>query len=469
MNDRHMLLKALPKIDELMEMLVKRLDLPPLAPQILKRLCREEVDAVRVAIMSGDTFSSHEIPGLVADRVIATVRTLTGDRLKRVINASGVILHTNLGRAPLCEVAMKKIMNIACGYSNLEFDLERGERGVRYDHVRGLLKMITGVEDGLVVNNNAAAVLIAVNTLAKGKEVIVSRGELVEIGGEFRIPEIMEQSGATLREVGTTNRTHLRDYAAAIGSETALILKVHPSNFRVVGFASDVSITELVALGAQASLPVMFDLGSGNLIDLKRFGLEEEPTVQQVVASGADLVTVSGDKLLGGPQAGIILGRSELVQRIMKNPLNRALRIDKLTLAALEATLREYLDPEAALVHLPVLRAISAPLGELRNRARRLRRRIHTVGQGKLTAHLREGMSLIGGGALPGHELPTVVLAITVTGFSPVQLAARMRALPVPIIARVEGEEVLLDVRTILPEDILPLLQGLSAMLARHA
>jgi len=345
MTDTHALLRALPKIDELMGMWAKETDVPTLAPPLMKEFCRQAVEEVRKAILRAVPMTSAEVTLRVMEHLRAAIGAITNDRLRRVINATGVVLHTNLGRAPLSPRAARKIMDIASGYSNLEFDLEGGERGQRYDHVRDLLRMTMGSEDALVVNNNAAAVLLVLTALAQGKEVIVSRGELVEIGGEFRIPEIMAQSGACLREVGTTNRTRLSDYAAAMGPETALILKVHPSNFRIMGFTSEVALRELVALGMHASLPVMFDLGSGNLIPLERYGLAGEPTVFEVMATGVDIVTISGDKLLGGPQAGIILGRRELVARISKHPLTRALRIDKLTLAALEVTLRAYLDP----------------------------------------------------------------------------------------------------------------------------
>ena len=289
-----------------------------------------------------------------------------------MINATGVILHTNLGRAPLCREAIERVVEVARGYSNLEYDLEKGERGLRYDHVRGLLCALTGAEDALVVNNNAAAVLLVLNALSEGKEAIVSRGELIEIGGEFRIPDVMEKSGARLREVGTTNRTRLSDYERAIVPETGIILKVHTSNFRIMGFTEEADLASLVALGKKHHLPVVDDLGSGCLIELDRYGLEREPTVRDCLAAGADVVTFSGDKLLGGPQAGIILGKREFLERIRKNPLNRALRIDKLTLAALEATMVKYLRPAEALADIRVLRALTEPVADVKKRAKRL-------------------------------------------------------------------------------------------------
>ena len=278
----------------------------------------------------------------IQQQVIAHVQKTGRPSLQRVINATGVVIHTNLGRAPLAEHALRLVAETASRYSNLEFDLEQGERGSRYVHVREILQQITGAQDAFVVNNNAAAVLLCLSTLARGREVIISRGELIEIGGSFRIPEVMEQSGAQLREVGTTNRTHLSDYRQAITEHTALILKVHPSNYQLVGFTADVSLRDLKQLGTEFHLPVMFDMGSGNLVPPQQFGLQDEPTVQEAVNQGADIITFSGDKLVGGPQAGIILGETGVITAIARNPLTRALRIDKLTLAALEATLRLY-------------------------------------------------------------------------------------------------------------------------------
>ena len=293
-------------------------------------------------------------------------------QLKRLVNATGVILHTNLGRAPLCPEALDRILEVGRGYSNLEFNLDRGERGLRYDHVSRLICALTGAEDALIVNNNAAAVLLVLNTLAERKEAIVSRGELIEIGGEFRIPDVMIKSNSILREVGTTNRTRLSDYEKAIGPNTGVILKVHTSNYRIVGFTEEAELTPLVVLGKQHGIPVFDDLGSGCLIDLAAHGLQHEPTVREVLASGVDVVTFSGDKLLGGPQAGIIVGKKDIVARIKKNPLNRALRIDKFTLAALEATLIHYLAPDAAPRTLRSLKALTEPQSDVKKRARKL-------------------------------------------------------------------------------------------------
>ncbi len=370
-------------------------------------------------------------------------------KLKRVINATGVVIHTNLGRSLLHEGAIEHIAQVSRHYSNLEFDLNQGKRGSRYSHVEEILCRLTGAEAALVVNNNAAAVLLVLNTLADGKEVIVSRGQLVEIGGAFRIPDVMKRSGAILREVGTTNRTHLSDYENAIGEHTALILKVHTSNFRIVGFTADVELRELAELAHSQRLPVIEDLGSGCLIDLSKYGLDWEPTVQEAIKEGADIVTFSGDKLMGGAQAGIILGRREYIQSIKVNPLNRALRIDKLTLAGLESTLLIYLDEAKAAREIPTLRMLTYSHDELRRRAlglsRKIRKRISTG----VRVGVRDDVSQVGGGAYPIQLLPTYVVTLKPDHGSVHQLEERLREGKPPIIARVSKEEVLLDVRTI--------------------
>jgi L-seryl-tRNA(Ser) seleniumtransferase len=373
--------------------------------------------------------------------------------LRRVINATGVVIHTNLGRSLLHENAIEHIAGVSRHYSNLEFDLTQGTRGSRYIHVEQTLCRLTGAEAALVVNNNAAAVLLALNTIAAGREVIVSRGQLVEIGGAFRIPDVMNRSGATLKEVGTTNRTHLRDYEGAIGEETALILRVHTSNFRIVGFTAEVELRELAELAHTHHLPVMEDLGSGCLIDLSKYGLDREPTAQEAIRNGADIVTFSGDKLMGGPQAGIILGKGEYIERIKGNPLNRALRIDKLTLAGLESTLLLYLDEDRATEEIPTLRMLTYSHDELRKRARRLSRKIGARIPTGLTITVRDDVSQVGGGAYPVQILPTKVVALKPEQGSANQLERRLREGMPPIIARVSKEEVLLDVRTVGDEE----------------
>ena len=376
----------------------------------------------------------------------------TRPRLRRVINATGVVIHTNLGRSPLHPSALQHLIDVSRAYSNLEYDLDRGERGSRYDHVEEILCRLSGAESAMAVNNNAGAVLLVLNTLAEGKEVVVSRGELVEIGGAFRIPDVMKRSYALLREVGTTNRTHLDDYQEAIGPETALLLKVHTSNFRVVGFTSDVALPELIQLGKQHHLPVMEDLGSGCLIDLTRYGLLKEPTVQEVMKTGVDVVTFSGDKLLGGPQAGIILGKKEVLDLVKANPLTRALRIDKLTLAALESTLLLYLDEKKAMEEIPTLQMLTFDRDRLKRKGKRLLKRL--AGISGIEAVLKEDVSQVGGGSLPLQELPTLVIAIRPLSFSVNDFERNLRKGNPPVISRISKEELILDLRTIFDEEI---------------
>ena len=385
--------------------------------------------------------------------------------LRPVINATGVILHTNLGRAPLAREALENILEIARGYSNLELDLATGDRGSRYAHVEELLCRLSGAESALVVNNNAAAVLLSLNTLAEGKEVIVSRGQLVEIGGSFRIPDVMKKSGARLVEVGTTNRTHLRDYEQAVSEKTSLLLRVHTSNFRIVGFTAEVSLRELVALGRSRDLPVMDDLGSGCLVDLSALGLDPEPTVQEAVRAGADVVTFSGDKLLGGPQAGIIVGQKRYLDPIKRNPLNRALRIDKLTLAGLESTLRLYQQGEHALKRLPALRMLTVATAELERRSKRLCGRLTKALGRQVRVSLKNESSQVGGGALPIQDLPTKVIALAPEKLSAADLEQRLRNSSPPVIVRIKGDEVLLDLRTVAQEEEKTLLRILTEAL----
>jgi L-seryl-tRNA(Ser) seleniumtransferase len=383
-------------------------------------------------------------------------------RLKRVINATGVVIHTNLGRSLLPSSAIAHMEEVSRHFSNLEYNLDKGERGSRYVHVDEVLCALTGAESALVVNNNAAGVLLVLNTLAEGKDVIVSRGQLVEIGGAFRIPDVMRRSGARLVEVGTTNRTHLEDYQGAIGEETALLLKVHTSNFKIVGFTAEVTGRELVDLGKQQGVPVMEDLGSGCLVDLTPYGFREEPVVQGSIRAGMDVVTFSADKLLGGPQAGIILGKREIISQVRANPLNRALRIDKLTLAALESTLRLYLDEERALQEIPTLAMLTISRKELTLKARRLLRQIRSKVGDAVEAVIRDDNSQVGGGAYPLQELPTQVISIRPRTFSSNQLEERLRGQLPPVIARIHRDELLLDLRTIQDHEFPLLVQTLA-------
>jgi L-seryl-tRNA(Ser) seleniumtransferase len=401
----------------------------------------------------------------IMERVKAAVRQAMRPNLRPLINATGVVVHTNLGRSLLAPEAVENLQSVGARYSNLEYDLERGRRGSRYTAVRDLLCEITGAQDAMVVNNNAGAVLLSLESLARNRKVIVSRGELVEIGGSFRIPDVMSKSGAALLEVGTTNRTHLEDYESAIDAGTGLLLKVHCSNYSIVGFTAQVSLAELVALGARHGLPVMEDLGSGTFIDFSRYGLMKEPTVQESVASGPDVVTFSGDKLLGGPQAGLIVGRREIIERIRKNPLTRALRIDKLTLAALESTLRLYRDEERAVTVIPTLRMLTEPEAAIAARADQLAQRLAAAGDARLTVDIVSLPSKAGGGALPLFELPSRCVRLRVEGVSVNALESRMRLSDPAVIGRIEDDRYVMDARTIQQEEIGMVASVLNAVL----
>lgn len=387
--------------------------------------------------------------GEIIEEVRRVLKTGEANNLIPVVNATGVILHTNLGRALLSQKAQQALTEVAAGYCNLEIDLESGKRGSRYTHVEELLVQLTNAEAALVVNNNAAAVLLLVNALAKDKEVIVSRGELVEIGGSFRIPEVMKQGGGRLVEVGTTNRTHIRDYKEALTEETAFLLKIHTSNYHILGFTSKPSRKDLVNLAHANGLPVIEDLGSGSMVELSPYGIHDETPVPLIIQQGVDVVAFSGDKLLGGPQAGIIVGKKDIINKLKSNQLTRALRVDKYTLATLEATLREYLYPQRALENIPVLRMLSIPKEELYKKALNLSKILGEIASEELKVEVLEDESKIGGGSTPNHHLPTWVVAVCSTSNSAMQLAEKLRRNKVPIMARVKNHQVLLDMRTI--------------------
>lgn len=461
------LLRRLPGVDRLLELAKSEacFELVPVA--VVANCIRTVIDADRRRIRAGgDGLCEQDLAdGAVLQRVKQAVAAAIRPKLRRVVNATGVVVHTNLGRSLLAEEAVANLVAVAGRYSNLEYDLAAGRRGSRYMAVRDLLCEITGAEDAMVVNNNAGAVLISLETLAKGRPVIVSRGDLVEIGGSFRIPDVMAKSGAILKEVGTTNRTHLRDYEGAIEPAAALLLKVHWSNYSIVGFTAQVSLKELVALGARRGLPVMEDLGSGTFIDFSKYGLPREPTVQDSVASGADVVTFSGDKLLGGPQAGIILGRAAMIERIRQNPINRALRIDKLTLAALESTLRLYRDEERALAAIPTLRMLTEKEAAIETRARELAERLAALRDARLSCELVRRPSKAGGGALPLLDLPSCCLRIQVQGVSVNALEARLRGGDPAIIARIEDDAYVMDLRTVQEEEPAVIAAAFAAVL----
>jgi len=386
---------------------------------------------------------------LIVLKTVEVVRNRACSNLRPVINATGVVLHTNLGRALLSENARRAVYEIASSYSNLELELTTGRRGSRYAPLEPVLTTLTGAEAALVVNNNAAAVLLALSTLAKDREVVVSRGQLVEIGGSFRIPEVMAQSGARLVEVGATNKTYPDDYRKAINEHTALLLHVHTSNYRIIGFTREITINELVEVGRAFSLPVMSDLGSGSLLDLSRYGLPGEPTVQEIVAAGTDIITFSGDKLLGGPQAGIIVGRRCYIDQMKRNPLLRAIRVDKMTVAALEATLREYLDEERVVEGLPTLQMLTAPASLLKEKAESLAGLVKDAVGNKAEVEVDKGFSAVGGGAFPAAELPSAVVTIDSHTISAGDLqSALMRGDPA-VMSRVQGGRLILDVRTV--------------------
>jgi L-seryl-tRNA(Ser) seleniumtransferase len=458
------MLRALPSVDALISVVVGDRALQGISRPRLTATVREVLGAERRRILeTGDAPAGVEA---LAGRVVSRLTEVGVFSLGPVVNATGVVLHTNLGRALLSSLAQSRLREVASAYSNLEMDLPRKERGSRYAHVEPLLRRLSGAEAALVVNNCASAVLLALESLARGKEVIVSRGELIEIGGEFRIPDIMRRSGALLREVGTTNRTHLKDYAGAIGPETGLILKVHTSNYRVVGFTAAVSSRELAELGRAHGIPVMEDLGSGCLVDLTRHGFPYEPTVPEVVAAGVDLVSFSGDKLLGGPQAGIVVGRAALVERLAHNPLNRALRIDKFTIAALEATLGAY-EAGTALETIPTLRMLTEPLPSIRRRARRILLRLDADASRTLGAQIVESRSQVGGGALPTVELPTAAIALGTPDRPAERLDEALRGGRPPVLGRLLDDRLLLDCRTVLPADVPALASRLATLKAR--
>jgi L-seryl-tRNA(Ser) seleniumtransferase len=445
--DTKSLLRSLPKTDELL----KRDDLAALALTLPRAVVtdavRDAVEAVRARVLAG-VDAAFDDDSIAADAVGIAQRRMQ-QSLRPLVNATGIIVHTNLGRSRLSGEALRAVVEVAGNYSTLEYDVGTGERGSRHDHVERLICELTGAEAALAVNNNAAAVLLAIAGLAKGKEAIVSRGQQVEIGGSFRIPDVMRQSGAKMVEVGATNKTHLADYENAITPKTGLLLKVHSSNFRVVGFTEEVSLAELVALGAKHGVPVYEDQGSGVLLDLAPYGLPDEPTVRSSIEAGVDIVSVSGDKLLGGPQAGIIAGRKAVVDRLKKHPLARALRLDKMTLAALEATLRLYLDPERALREVPTLRMLTESPESVAARARTLVDRIVAATGEAFWVAAMPDVSRAGGGALPLADIPTTIVTLAPRTMSANDLEAALRLGNPTIIARIRDDRVVLDPRTL--------------------
>ncbi|MCI5165127.1 MAG: L-seryl-tRNA(Sec) selenium transferase [Candidatus Electrothrix sp. GM3_4] len=461
------ILRLIPSVDDCLLALLQDSEFKTLPLLLLKKGIRKVLDGQRQMVLEGKDVEPGGLElSVLLESIKLKIRELHQPVFRRVINGTGVIIHTNLGRSVLPGDTLNQLSETSGNYSNLEFDLTTGKRGSRYSLVEELLCELTGAEAALVVNNNAAAVLIALDTLARKKEVIVSRGQLVEIGGSFRIPDVMERSGAKLIEVGATNRTHLRDYQNAISPNTGLLLKVHTSNYCIIGFTSEVSNKELVSLGKKHQLPVMEDLGSGCLVDLSPYGLKKEPTVQEVVASGMDVVTFSGDKLLGGPQAGIILGSREIIERIKRNPMNRALRIDKFTLSALESILRLYRNPQTVFDRVPTLNMISTPIEIIQHKAEQLAEVLEKGISTCCSVQIADVMSRVGGGAMPEQDLPSKAVVLQPLSMKLNRLEAKLRKLDIPIIGRVENDCLLLDMRTVSSDELHLIAKGLRQALA---
>ncbi len=451
-------LRALPAVDRLLQHeLLEPVSLF-LAREWMTLMAREVLEDSRAAIRQGGDAPELDV---LAARVAEVCRELRHGGIRRVINATGIVLHTNLGRSPLSLDVARDAMAASAQSVSVEMDLRTGERGNRYESVQRLLSVLTGCESSLVVNNNAAAVLLVLNTFARDKEVILSRGEMIEIGGSFRLPEIILSSGAGLREVGTTNRTHLKDYRNAVSSRSGLLMKAHTSNYRVEGFTHSVPAQDLLDLSKETGVPVYEDLGSGSLIDIADYGLTSEPTVQQVVAFGIPIVSFSGDKLLGGPQAGIIVGEKRFIDAILENHLLRALRIDKVSMALLERTLQTYLDPAGPQAKVPIHFLLSRSVDALEQTARELVARCESV---QLQLEPRAGSSAVGGGACPTDELSTWVVELIHPRLKPDALARRFRSLPTPVLGRIRGDRFCLDMRALLPQDLEELITSLRGM-----
>lgn len=448
--DKNLLLRNLPKIDELLKVdKISEVSLSTSRVKVVDAL-RETIDSFRKNILKG-TLESFEMQDII-EQFKKNIEQKNTTNFKKIINCTGVIIHTNLGRSLLAEKAVEGVLNTAKSYSNLEYNLEEGKRGSRYSHVEDIIKKVTGAEAALVVNNNAAAVLLVLNTLCSGKQAIVSRGQLVEIGGAFRIPDVMTFSGAKLVEVGTTNRTHTYDYENNINENTGVLLKVHTSNFKILGFTQEVPAEELVELGLKNDIPVVEDIGSGTLVDFSKYGFTYEPTVQESIRKGVDVVTFSGDKMLGGPQSGIIVGKKKYIDMMKKNQLTRALRVDKMTLAALEGTLKYYLDENEAVEKIPTLYMILSSKEIHKKRALKLKRKLY-ANSVNFTFQIGEDFSMVGGGSMPEVKIATFVIKVKSANLASEEIEKRLRLNKVPIIVRVSNDEVILDLRTIDDKD----------------
>ncbi len=473
-DNKKTLLRMLPGVDNILEHSKTEPFFENIPKSVLVRSIRNIVDDLRNAILDGrqnitenDLTEKNLIVSKILKKVIGLAESIMSPNLMHTINATGVVVHTNLGRSLLSTDAVENLLLISGRYSNLEFDLSAGKRGIRYSCVEDILCELSGAESAMVVNNNAGAVLLCLETIARGKKVVVSRGELVEIGGSFRIPDVMAKSGCILKEVGTTNRTRLKDYENAIENDTGLLLKVHTSNYSIVGFTASVSLKEMVELGTKYHIPVMEDLGSGTFIDFSKYGMSKEPTVQESVASGADVVTFSGDKLLGGPQAGIIVGKKDILDKIKQNPLTRALRIDKLTLAALESTMRLYRDPDKALEKIPTLRMLTVPISQIEEKARQLGMILEDIGNLNLCVKIIDRSSKAGGGALPLLDIPTKCAGVKVKGMSVNSIERYMRVNRPPVIGRIEEDMFIMDLRTVQDDELQMIGEAFNNMLKR--
>ncbi|WP_435788614.1 L-seryl-tRNA(Sec) selenium transferase [Clostridium sp.] len=444
------LLRNLPKIDELLQEGEIKEQLSSNIRVLVLDSLRESIEFYRRGILN------NEIESFTKQQVItSSIKLLNkknSPKLREVINATGIVVHTNLGRSLLAKSAIENVINVSKNYNNLEYDIEKGKRGSRYSNIEDILMKTTGAEAAMVVNNNAAAVMLVLDTLCREKEAIVSRGQLVEIGGSFRVPEVMKFSGAKLVEVGTTNRTHLYDYADNITENTGVLLKIHTSNFKIIGFTQEVSIEELVKLGNEKDIPVVEDIGSGVLIDYSKYGFQYEPTVQESIRKGLDVVTFSGDKMLGGPQAGIIVGKKKYIDKMKKNQLTRALRIDKMNLAALEGTIHHYLEEAEAIKNIPTLRMLLCPITELKKRAQKLKRKLQNKTD-KFTFTIALDYSMVGGGSMPTEKMETYVIKIKSDLFTAMQIEEGLRMNKVAIIVRINNNEVVMDLRTLFQED----------------
>lgn len=451
MEEKINLFTLIPKVDDLLNNpLINELNNQVPRVIILESI-REEIDLLRIKIREDD-IEEEEVRKTISNlpkQIINRALRKNKNKLRRVVNGTGVVLHTNLGRSLISEEIIENVADIASNYSNLEYDLNLGERGSRYSHLEDIIKTITGGESAMVVNNNAAAVMLVLSTMAKGREVIVSRGELIEIGGSFRVPEVMAQSGAQLVDVGTTNKTHIWDYENVINENTSALMKVHTSNYRILGFTSSVSIEELRELKEKYDIPLIEDIGSGVLIDLSKYGLEYEPTVQDSIKKGVDIITFSGDKLLGGPQAGIIVGKRKYIDEMKKNPLTRAFRVDKFTISALESTLKLYLDEEQAVKKIPTLNMLTISLDELEDKAVRLKDILCNEVDNKIEIEIVDELSEVGGGSLPLEKLPTKCLTLYPKEMSVSKFERNLRSFTTPIITRVYRDKIYIDLRTV--------------------